>query len=326
LASAVPAVDDEQSAGLDLLRRTKDDTPVPTMSVLKARYQAQLAEHERACERLDRRRNNVGGRRAKEGWYPYPDPPRPPGVCLVVIYGAQLGRRFVIEGRRLTIGRAAESDICVPQDSVSRMHATIAISDTHVTITDESRHGTYVNDRRIHEANLKDGDLVHIGSWIFKLLTSDIESRYYEECYRLSTIDGQTEVFNKRHFTRALDHELSWARSRGQPLSLVMLDVDHFARCNDAHGDRAGDRALRELATLVRDRSRDVDVVARYRGEAFAVLLPGMEISTAASFADTIREAVQQTPTEFEGHSIQLTVSVGVAELTPGITSADELV
>jgi diguanylate cyclase (GGDEF)-like protein len=249
-------------------------------------------------------------------------------ACIVVIYGAELGRKYNIEGREMTIGRATVNDICVSQDSVSRTHATITADDSGVKIKDnESTNGTYVNDHKIHEAYLKDGDLIKVGRSIFKFLTGDnIESSYHEEIYRLSTVDGLTQIFNKRYFTDTLERELSRARRYDRPLALMMFDIDHFKRCNDTFGHRAGDHVLRQVAELVRDRARKVDVVARYGGEEFAVILPEIDLHGAAKFGETIREMVEETRFVFEGRHIPLTISVGVAEIEPHIANADDLI
>ena len=95
-------------------------------------------------------------------------------ACLVVIYGAELGRKYHIDGREMTIGRGTLNDICVSQDSVSRTHAMLRVEDAGIKIRDnESTNGTYVNDHKIHEAYLKDGDLIKVGRSIFKFLTGD---------------------------------------------------------------------------------------------------------------------------------------------------------
>lgn len=149
--------------------------------VLRARYLVKMAEHERLCKQLDRNRNNVGGRRAMEGYYIYPEAPRPPGVWLLAIHGEARGRFYDVEKRETTIGRAETSDVRVGQDDVSRRHAVIRTNDTRVTIADEgSKQGTYVNGCRIEEVELRHGDLIRIGSAVFKLLLGDIE-RLWDE-------------------------------------------------------------------------------------------------------------------------------------------------
>lgn len=249
-------------------------------------------------------------------------------ACIVVIYGAELGRKYNIEGREMTIGRATMNDICVSQDSVSRTHATILVDEHGVKIRDNvSTNGTYVNDHKIHEVYLKDGDLIKVGRSIFKFLTGDnIESSYHEEIYRLSTVDGLTQIFNKRYFAETLERELSRARRYDRPLALMMFDIDHFKRCNDTYGHRAGDHVLRHMADLVRQRARKVDVVARYGGEEFAVVLPEIDLAGAAQFGDSLRRMVEDEEFVFEGRRIPLAISVGVADLDTGIANADDLI
>ena len=249
-------------------------------------------------------------------------------ACLVVIYGAELGRKYHIDGREMTIGRGTLNDICVSQDSVSRTHATLRVEDHGVKIRDnESTNGTYVNDHKIHEAWLKDGDLIKIGRAIFKFLSGDnIESLYHEEIYRLSTVDGLTQIFNKRYFIETLERELSRARRYDRPLALMMFDIDHFKKCNDTYGHRAGDHVLRHMADLVRQRARKVDVIARYGGEEFAVVLPEIDLAGAAQFGESLRKMVEEEEFVFEGRRIPLAVSVGVADLDPAIASADDLI
>jgi len=248
-------------------------------------------------------------------------------ACVVVIYGAELGRKYVLDGE-MTIGRAATNDICVSQDSVSRTHATIVVDDNGAKIRDnESTNGTYVNDQKITEKYLQDGDLIKVGRSIFKFLTGDnIESSYHEEIYRLSTVDGLTQIFNKRYFMSTLERELTRARRYDRPLSLMMFDIDHFKQCNDTYGHRAGDHVLRHLADLVSRRARKVDIVARYGGEEFAVILPEIDLGGAVSFAETIRQMTAEEEFIFEGRRIPLAISVGVAELLPAIVGPDDLI
>jgi two-component system cell cycle response regulator len=159
----------------------------------------------------------------------------------------------------MTIGRGTLNDICVSQDSVSRTHAILRATTTACGIRDnESTNGTYVNDHKVHEAYLKDGDLVKIGRSIFKFLTGDnIESLYHEEIYRLSTVDGLTQIFNKRYFLETLERELSRARRYDRPLALVMFDIDYFKR--------ATTRTATAPATSCCARSRTWSAIGRAR-------------------------------------------------------------
>lgn len=249
-------------------------------------------------------------------------------ACLVVIYGQDLGRKYNIIGRELRIGRATTNDICLSQDAVSREHAQIIVDEFGIKIRDnDSTNGTYINDNKIHEAYLRDGDLVKVGRSIFKFLSGDnIESSYHEEIFRLSTVDGLTQVFNRRYFMETLDRELSRARRYNRPLALLIFDIDHFKRCNDTYGHRAGDFVLRRIAELVTMRARKVDVVARYGGEEFAVILPEIDIHGAQAFAEKVRRLLAGESFAFEGRRIPVTISIGVAELDDAVSSADDLI
>ena len=112
-----------------------------------------------------------------------------------------------------------------------------------------STNGTYVNDELVDEYVLRDGDLIKIGRTIFKFLAGgNIENAYHEEIYRLTTIDGLTQIFNKRYFVETLEREIGRAQRYRRALSLVMFDIDHFKKINDSYGHLAGDYVLKQLA------------------------------------------------------------------------------
>jgi diguanylate cyclase (GGDEF)-like protein len=144
----------------------------------------------------------------------------------------------------------------------------------------------------------------------------------------LATIDEKTGLANYRVFATKLREE--WMRSEryGQALSLVMLDLDDFKRLNDEYGHLAGDRVLREFATLVSGGARATDVPARYGGEEFAVILPHTGGERAVRVAERIRAAVEDFTFLEPEHAVKVTVSAGVAtyRAAAGIASADELV
>jgi diguanylate cyclase (GGDEF)-like protein len=133
---------------------------------------------------------------------------------------------------------------------------------------------------------------------------------------RLAVTDGLTGVYNHRHFREALAREASRAGRTGRPLSLLLLDVDHFKRFNDTRGHPAGDALLRELAATLQVGLRGADVLARYGGEEFALLLPDTGEEGAREVAERLRAAVEHRfgatsdPSPIAGG---VTVSVGVA-------------
>lgn len=238
--------------------------------------------------------------------------------CLVEIYGQELGRRIPLTGGIFEIGRSSKCDLTIDQDSVSRHHARIARSrEGHYSVADlGSTNGTYVNDVAVSERNLVDGDQVKIGRTIFKFMFgTNIEASYHEEIYRLMTVDGLTQLFNRRFFNETLEREINRCKRYERPLSLLIFDVDLFKRINDEFGHVAGDSLLRQLATVVKSRVRREDILARVGGEEFAAILPEVGLAGALATAEKIREVVESTAFVFEDSVMPCTVSVGVAEL-----------
>jgi diguanylate cyclase (GGDEF)-like protein len=145
---------------------------------------------------------------------------------------------------------------------------------------------------------------------------------------KLAHTDGLTELYNYRFFHQLLGIELSRARRFQRPLALIMLDVDHFKSYNDLHGHQAGDRALRQLARLLKRSSRSYDLVARYGGDEFAIILPETSKSTAMEVAERIRMSVAETPIDGDGTvpAARVTASLGIASFPEDAVDESDLV
>ena len=136
------------------------------------------------------------------------------------------------------------------------------------------------------------------------------------ELTRLATLDELTGLYNRRFFLRRLHDEIERAVRYGLPLTLLLLDVDHFKRVNDTYGHQAGDAVLKALADcLVRNFPRKSDMVARYGGEEFAVVLPDTSPQNAVRLAERTRLAVSQLPIVHGSQTIGITISVGASQL-----------
>jgi diguanylate cyclase (GGDEF)-like protein len=129
----------------------------------------------------------------------------------------------------------------------------------------------------------------------------------------LAVTDALTGLYNRRRFEDVLKREFAVTKRYDTPLSCLMIDVDHFKSINDTHGHDAGDIVLREIAQRLSQRLREVDLAARYGGEEFAILLPQTNKEGAVIVAERIMERIRREEFDFEGTSLCVTVSIGVA-------------
>jgi diguanylate cyclase (GGDEF)-like protein len=141
-----------------------------------------------------------------------------------------------------------------------------------------------------------------------------------DELTRAATVDPVTGLFNRRYFETRLQAEVQRARRQRQDLALLMVDIDDFKRINDTFGHLEGDRALRDVADLLRRGVRIFDVCARYGGEEFAIVMPGATSDMAVQIAERIRQGIYERS---RTSSAPMTVSVGVGFLGPDHSQED---
>jgi|APLak6261679142_1056127.scaffolds.fasta_scaffold00004_120 diguanylate cyclase (GGDEF)-like protein len=244
--------------------------------------------------------------------------------CLVMIAGPFLGKKYaLVDDDEFTVGRDEKNFIVCDMDNVSRRHAQVINRNGKFFVNDlGSTNGTYLNDEEIREEQpLRSGDLVKIGSAIFKFLSGgNIEQQYYEEIYTLTICDGLTQVHNKRYFLEFIEREMGRCHRYNRALSLMMLDIDHFKQINDVNGHLAGDYVLREMAAVIRPRVRKEECFARYGGEEFAYVMPESGGENTRKLAEKIRRMIEDHRFTFEGKDIKVTLSIGVSDLTGDMT------
>jgi diguanylate cyclase (GGDEF)-like protein len=149
---------------------------------------------------------------------------------------------------------------------------------------------------------------------LVRLAETAIENSFlYEEAVRLSLTDGMTGLWNRRNFDLRLESELSRAVRFSEPFAVVFVELDQMKAVNDRHGHQAGDTVLIELARRLTDAVREVDVVARWGGDEFTLLLPKTALPGALLLAEKIRAAVGNAPFVLDNASLDITISVGVA-------------
>lgn len=131
--------------------------------------------------------------------------------------------------------------------------------------------------------------------------------------FEMTTTDMMTKLKMKHYFYTTLLERMETVRETGSPISIIMLDIDFFKKFNDTWGHSCGDEVLRNVSRAIASCVRSVDVAARYGGEEFCVLLDDTALEEACAVAERIRQAVADSITDYEGESLQVTVSCGVA-------------
>jgi len=152
-----------------------------------------------------------------------------------------------------------------------------------------------------------------------------VRTRLYEQAEKMATLDGLTGLLNRRSWWSQLQGRLREAQRYGRPLSLVLLDVDHFKKVNDTCGHPAGDAVLRSVARLLATEARETDIVARYGGEEMVLILPETEERGAHAIAERIRKAVGAAQHPTTQGSLRVTVSLGLSTWPSGGESPEAL-
>jgi len=234
---------------------------------------------------------------------------------LVLLAGGNVGEMFRLSGTQI-LGRSHNVDLRILGDGTSRKHARLITSGNSVLIEDlGSTNGTFVNGERIVQHVLKDGDKIQIGKSIVLKFTyqDNFEEDFQRHMYESASRDALTRVFNKRYFTEQIAVEFSFAQRHGQPLTLLIIDLDRFKNVNDSYGHPAGDFVLSELSRLVSNTVRSEDVFARYGGEEFVILARNTDVQSACQLAERIRKLIAEHVFSYGKHEIKITTSIGVA-------------
>lgn len=252
-------------------------------------------------------------------------------ACLIVIRGKPQGHRFFLVQDQLTLGRDPAADITLADQSISRKHAKVNKNQGKVWLSDlNSSNGTFVNDRKLgpgESVELAKEDMIKLGNTILKFLPAgELEIIFYGNLGSAAHTDPLTRIYNKGYLLEALEAEFKRAKALHSPFSILFFDLDHFKKVNDTYGHDAGDFVLREFTQLVRSgHVRPKDVFARYGGEEFILLLANTDLQTAQPMAERIRAAVEAHAFIYEGKRLQITTSLGVAEINSSIESAQTL-
>jgi two-component system, cell cycle response regulator len=266
-------------------------------------------------------------------------------MYLIIVSGGIPGAMLPLAPGPTRIGRSRENGLALQDLSISRRHATIVTdSSGDVWITDlASTNGTFVNGAALgpHSSQrLHDGDRVQLGgTLVVKFVRLDpCDERFQRELFERTVRDPLTGLYNRAFFLEQIAAMAELGASRGLGLAILMLDIDHFKRVNDTYGHNAGDAVLREVAAVLRESTRNEDLVARYGGEEFIAALPVAAPDHATARAERIRANLNARrialppETPLPAPPLRVSASLGLAFAHPGrpcclsslITAADQ--
>jgi len=152
------------------------------------------------------------------------------------------------------------------------------------------------------------------------------KANLYEHVERISFTDGLTEIYRRAYFMDRVNEELKRSERLGLNFVILMLDLDHFKKCNDTYGHMVGDVVLKDIARVIKENIREIDLVARYGGEEFTVLLPDTDSGAGSYVAERIRMAIEKRIIVAYDETLAITVSIGISVYPNDSKSVDELV
>jgi diguanylate cyclase (GGDEF)-like protein len=169
-------------------------------------------------------------------------------------------------------------------------------------------------------------DLVNLNLFASQAALAIHNARLYEKAILQAQTDSLTGLYNHRHFFELAKREISRAQRYKHSLTVAMVDIDHFKYINDTFGHPAGDQVLIAIANVCRKLFRNIDIVGRYGGEEFSILLPETPIETATEVAERFRYTIEKTAISYHRRHISVTVSLGLAALRNDCTSLNRLI
>jgi diguanylate cyclase (GGDEF)-like protein len=150
-------------------------------------------------------------------------------------------------------------------------------------------------------------------------------AQLHAEVQKLAITDALTGLYNRRGLFELGRHEMERTRRFGHPLSTIWVDVDNFKNINDTYGHQIGDRVLKAVAECLNKNTREVDILGRYGGDEFAILLPETDLNVAVSVAERLRKQVAGTSMTVDGSPVDVSVSIGVSKVSEAINGLELL-
>jgi len=253
-------------------------------------------------------------------------PPEDEDLALLVLAGPARGRYYRVPRRGGAVGRDHEAALRFDDPGISRLHCRLFRNDRgYFEIEDlGSRYGTFVEGQKIDRQVVLDGDRVQVSAeTTFRVRYLDSrEPEGLEPSSPVRTKDPLTGLPNRRYLLERLEQEYAFARRHHAPLSVLMLDLDHFQRINGEHGHGAGDRVLRAVARTLHNTVRTEDLLARIGGDEFVVVTREADDDKSRAFAERLVRVLRERPLMVKETRTQLTASVGISTYGRGSGSS----
>ena len=257
-----------------------------------------------------------------------------PKAVLLRLDDRGAGQLFELEGGSLVLGRGWNADARLDDERVSRTHAELRWRDGNLNVSDRgSTGGTYVDGVKVQQKVLRDGCLLQLGAGV-AFCVRLVSGRERDALFCLqdrALYDPLTGLHNRRYLAELLTAEVAYARRHATPLSVIVIDIDHFKQVNDTYGHLVGDRVLQQVAGIAAGQVRTEDVLTRYGGEEFVAVLRHTPVEGALVLAERIRACVEAESFAVgrveQAPGVCVTISAGCASLDcTAPQSADRLI
>ena len=248
---------------------------------------------------------------------------------LIVLYPQSEFAQIPLERGTLVLGRGQDADIRFEDELVSRRHCALSFDGQSVTVEDlGSTNGTFVDGNYVHKQILDSENRLQIGKMVLKIAYKDPnEEAFSRELYEAATMDPETGILNRQAFMDRSAGELVCARRGDTFIHVAMIRVDNFKSLMDAYGEQCGDLVLKEVARQLNEEKRDSDLLARYDGEKFLILMNGLSLEDAKKRAEKLRSAIERHIFSWMDSRIPVTISIGlVSRQGAEVTQMNELI
>ncbi|MFI5315422.1 MAG: diguanylate cyclase domain-containing protein [Myxococcota bacterium] len=253
---------------------------------------------------------------------------RTPG--LVVVHGADIGKRHALAAGGLVIGRDPQvAGLVLVDPAVSARHCVVELEpETGAFVVSDlgSRNGTFVNGEKVSEWSLAEGDKIFVGETVLRFSLQDaIEEKFHDEIDVLMNVDALTGLLVKRAFDLELARAFEAAVRGGAPLSLLMMDLDGLKSINDVRGHQMGSLCIAEVGKIIHQELARIGRACRYGGDEFIAYVEAQDIAGAEAVGERIRARVAGCEFIRDGARAATTISIGAAELRSGLPTPDHL-